>query len=203
MSSKGWIHETTAFVLASALAGPAASQNVLSNPDFDSDVAGWTLGSQEFIVITWSASDVDGSPASGSAELNTAVTGSAYQCVPIAGGDSYSLSGAVAPLSGGSGVIDFSLEAVWNDGPDCAGDPVGVPAELPSPEEEDVWHPLSGDFEAPPEAQSAQVRLKSTWTSGTRSARFDAIFLPEPSPGLASGVGGLALWVLARRRRTR
>jgi hypothetical protein len=115
MSSKGWIHETTAFVLASALAGPAAAQNLLSNPDFDS----------------------------------------------------------------------------------------GVPAELPSPEEEDVWHPLSGDFEAPPEAQSAQVRLKSTWTSGTRRARFDVIFLPEPSPGLAAGVGGLALWVMARRRRTR
>lgn len=200
MAARRLIGGIAALLLAVALATAASAQNLVTNPDFDSDVMGWTIGAQEFIEISWSASDVDGSPASGSLELNTATDGRAYQCVPIVGGDSYLLSGAVAPLSTAAGTVAFSLELHWNDGPGCSGEFVGAPAELPSPGTPDVWHRLSGTFEAPETAVSAEVRLASDWTLGSGLARFDAIFVPEPPRNPAAGISVLVLALLRRRR---
>jgi hypothetical protein len=44
-------------------AGPARAQNLLSNPDFDTDTSGWAEGNFS-ITLQWDSADVDMYPSS-------------------------------------------------------------------------------------------------------------------------------------------
>ena len=81
-----------AFVIVVLASSGASAQNLLVNPDFDTDISGWSG------VGVWNPLDAFGSPTSGSATwINTQVGGGANyleQCVelvPIFEG--YDLSG--------------------------------------------------------------------------------------------------------------
>ena len=193
-------------VVGLAAARPAVAQNLLVNPDFDSNVVGWSVGGQEFIGIAWSSVDASedptgagGTAGSGALDLETATSGFASQCVPVTGGEPYRLAGSVAPLSIGSGSVVFALALQWWTTADCTEDVVGAFDVLAAPAEPDVWHALDGVFDAPPTASSVEVRLAASWSSGGRTARFDALYLPEPSL-LASALAACsALAALARR----
>lgn len=184
-----------------AFASSASAQNLLLNPDFDIGIGDWSIGSQEFITIDPSASDVDGSPASGSLEMNTAVTGWAAQCVAVIGGEDHRFAGAIAPLSGAPSTIDFSLELLSYTSADCSGAPIAASDELIAPTQLDVWHLLETTVVLPASANSAEFRLRATWTSGQAMARFDALFLPEPGQAAQAVAAALALCWLARYRR--
>ena len=72
--------------------GAAEAQNLLANPDFDTDVTGWSG------VGVWDPLDAFGSPSSGSATwINTQVGGGANylgQCVELTPSfEGYDLSG--------------------------------------------------------------------------------------------------------------
>ena len=59
----------TAIACSILLGVPAAAQNLLTNPDFNANVAGWTpVGSGS---VTWNALDANASASSGSARLVT------------------------------------------------------------------------------------------------------------------------------------
>jgi hypothetical protein len=74
------------------LAAPAAAQNLLSNPDFDHDVSGWTFASSP---VFDPALDVNGNPGSGSALIDS-FPGTACQCVvrTVAAGETYEFGGS-------------------------------------------------------------------------------------------------------------
>jgi len=188
--------------LCSSLSGAARAQNLLANPDFDADLAGWPIDSQfEFLLSDWSASDVDGSLASGSFEFEVFSSGWAAQCVSVTPGASYALEGFVARRStGGEG--RFAIDLGWYGTGNCS-----IPSELDleerllAPDTPDVWHELEGVFVAPASAQGVEVRLVSLGVdSGTPIGLFDSIFLPEPGPLAATGAAVLALAALGRSR---
>lgn len=193
-----------------AIASSSSAQNLLVNPDFDSNVVGWSVGAQEFISIAWSSVDATedptgagGTAGSGALDFEIATTGYASQCVPVIGGQPYRLSGSVAPLSIGSGSALFSLALQWWTTADCTEDVVGAFDVIASPTELDVWHLLDDVFDAPPTANSVEVRLAASAISGVRTARFDALYLPEPAAlGAALAACG-ALAAVARRRAAR
>lgn len=192
------------FNLVLLAAGSSSAQNLLANPDFDSVVAPWTIGSQEFVVLGWSSSDVDGSLVSGSLSLESQ-TGSAYQCVPVVAGSTYALEGFVAPLSASrSGVVAHSLEIEWKSTVDCAGSGNLGRSTLASPTNLDVWNELGDYFRAPPGAQSARIHLQNRWSSGGfGTALFDGIFVPEPSMGTGLWAGTIVLGLMLSNREPR
>ena len=165
-------------------AGRAGADNLLSNANFNADVVDWSIGSQEFIVFEWDNDDADGAPTSGSLEVYTAVTGSVYQCVPVVAGEDYDVAGAIKELSGEVGTLAFSVEIDWRDAADCLGGSVGT-SEFTPPATQDIWHEVSGSVTVPSLAVSAYYRMKSTWTTGLGRARYDNVYLPEVSEGIA------------------
>ncbi|HUP43018.1 MAG TPA: hypothetical protein VM599_07390 [Thermoanaerobaculia bacterium] len=67
MARRGLLAST---LLASTLAGaPLPAQNVLANPGFRTDVAGWVNAGPAIISVVRSSLDVAGDPGSGSAEI--------------------------------------------------------------------------------------------------------------------------------------
>lgn len=192
-------------LVACLLAGAAPAQNLLTNGDFDTGVPPWTFGSQEFVEANYSLVDIDGSFASGSVEI-WAQTGSAYQCVPVAGGSPYLLSGFVQPLSfGRAGGVEHSLEVEWFDTFDCSTFFGTGRDALVSPAALDVWHLVEGVVTAPASALSARVHLQHRMQPGGGIARalFDAVHLPEPAFASTAGAGALGLGLLAAARRRR
>ena len=89
-------------VLLAATSPAVQAQNILVNPDFASDLSGWTLqlngGS-----ITWTPLDANGSATSGSAEVTPVVAGFGTrltQCLSASGEQTYE-AGAKALMPSG------------------------------------------------------------------------------------------------------
>jgi len=178
-------------------------QSELLNPEFDSSVVPWTIGAQEFVTMTRSPLDVDGSATSGSLSLESQ-TGWAYQCVPVTADTDYLLSGYVMPRSAGrSGIVIHGLDLEWFSSPTCAG-ASGFPlASIFTPAPFDVWTYFEDVFVSPSAARSARVRLRNiSIAGGFATANFDSIFLPEPGGAASLVAGALGIAGLARRRRT-
>src|SRR3954454_2501115 len=56
-------------LLIASLTAPATAQNLLVNPNFDTNLFGWQVGVVPGVSVSWNgALDADGSPASGSAK---------------------------------------------------------------------------------------------------------------------------------------
>jgi hypothetical protein len=172
-----------ATVLQVALAAPAATQNLLQNPGFDTNLAGWTLvpgtGS-----IDWNALDSDGNASSGSARLVTpsadgSTTNSIQQCVAVAGGADYVLSADVFRVQGVQVSVFGSV--TWHAGAGCSSfleDDTAFSLFAPGP---GGWQPASAAVSAPASAGSAVVRLRARREAGgALVAHFDdAVFAPD------------------------
>lgn len=112
-------------VLLMLLSVPAAAQNLLTNPDFDTDLAGWT--GSEVGSATWHGTDVDDAPDSGSARIvndladpqTEAVVMS--QCIPIEPGE-YQYGGH-AFIPGGQAASGSVVMRVlgYSDTTNCTG----------------------------------------------------------------------------------
>lgn len=187
-------------LFTSMLIGTSASaQNLLLNGDFDTDLDPWTLGGQEFIEISWTSGDVDGSLVSGSLETFSQ-SGGPYQCVPVSGNSAYLLDGFVGPLSiGRTGIIEHTLSVEWFSSTNCDFGTFISFDDLPAATSIDAFERLTGTLVAPLAANSARVRLKALFVSGSFArALYDSVYLPEPTFGVGLGLGMVALLGLRR-----
>ena len=115
---------SAALAAALLVTGPGAAQNMVTNGDFDNDVAGWTAG---LIPLIWDGtSDYQNDPLSGSLLILNDNPGAAYafarQCVDgVVEGETYRLSTwlSVPPGQTGSGYATVAI--AWYDQPGCGG----------------------------------------------------------------------------------
>lgn len=108
----------------------AQSQIQLINPDFETDVTGWTAETD--VTLQWSVIDVDNDPGSGSAEVTNSRPGpldgaGMLQCVSgaVEPGASYDFGGAVFIPDGQSRTGEAQVGLRWYDGAGCTGSTVG------------------------------------------------------------------------------
>jgi len=205
-------------VFAWLFAPPTATACRPPNGSFNVDTAGWAPV-QDIIELSWSPEDVDEDGESGSglgsnvspSKTSTATVGSAAQCVAVAQGGMYYLSGWILidpELSPNrTGVARFRL--VWYPGNGCSGLPIN-----PSVPVGGLFGgggtPGSWEFQrnqdpivAPSGAVSVAIWLEVSKPvlGETLSANFDEIQL-TPEPALAwMQVSVLAALGLAARRR--
>ena len=155
----------TAFGLVLAAGSWSAAQNLLVNPDFDTDVAGWTTWGTE-VSIVWNPEDAYGSPVSGSGEVINSYVGSAselraFQCVSVTGGALHQLRGKMLIPPGQPTLQGGQLIIWWYAEEFCQGVIISTASSPLVVLPEDVWieaaAPLS---EAPIGAQSAWISLE-------------------------------------------
>jgi len=186
-----------ALALAAVFPAPFAwGQNLVFNPTFDTDVAGWSAEGTSSIV--WDSLDADGNPASGSAlvtNLSTTANDStgARQCVDgLTEATFYRFAADILVPGGQSETGHAHLLAQWYGGPGCGGGQVGLVDTFGiSTSTPDVWYTDSVTAEAPAGTQSARLRL-SIWKneeSGTLVAHFDNVEFANQifSDGFESG----------------
>jgi hypothetical protein len=179
--------------LAAALlfTGPVAAQNMVSNGDFDDDLAGWTEGA---IPVTWDGtSDYQNDPLSGSALIFNDNPGATYawarQCVDgVVEGETYRLSTWLnVPSQTGSGYGTVTI--AWYDQPGCGG------AWLSGTSTSGIyssngWIEIPAAVgQAPPTAQSALVYLVCYKMSsdGELQTSFDHVVFVLDPPIFADG----------------
>jgi hypothetical protein len=138
-----------AWAAAALLLGvPAGAQNLLSNPDFDHDVNGWTYASSPVFDPTL---DATGNPNSGSAEIQ-GFPESACQCVdqPVSAEETYEFggSGLLAPSADRLADLNFVVRVF--SGQVCQGNEVGRYSSALQGATPNQWVELRGRFALPP-----------------------------------------------------
>jgi hypothetical protein len=170
------------FVLGS---GSAAAQNILVNPGFATNVAGWTVESG--ISAGWSPLDIAGSAASGSAVVSNSsnvagFSGGLTQCVTVAPGVTYALRARFRVPSGQAstariqGALDFFFDpSCGSSAPGGFGNGTGAITSG-----FDAWTDFAvGTGVIPSGVASALVgiRLVKVAAGGTVQAAFDELSL--------------------------
>ncbi len=132
-----------------AWAGTASSQSLLINPEFDTDLGGWTLGGAPPPV--WDAFDIDDSATSGSALLTNSLAGEMTEVValsqcfnlPLPVSFEFGISGYIpgGQMTSGSVVVRLNQHR----DPDCTGGLGGTSGRfvVQSPTE-DAWDGVVG-----------------------------------------------------------
>ncbi len=136
--------------------GIAAGQNLLTNPTFDSDVAGW----QSYVQIAW-VSD-DGNPhgsGPGCIEITDSSAGGGWSCafqiVPVTAGATYRLAGACSVPAGANGAFGAAVAVLWFD---AAGTFLPGWARLADYDLDPAWAEMAINVTAPTGAVTAWVR---------------------------------------------
>ncbi len=190
-------------LLVAWLVGSGAwSENLVFNPDFDTDVSGWTAEAE--VSIAWSANDASLDPSSGSAEVTNSVAGAnngrgVNQCVDIAvvEGAAYDFGGkALIPdAQARTGSAQVGLR--WLAGPGCAGSTVGN-----QPRRETgtlgTWVELSSTEQIAPAGAASVLFLafpSKVEAGGSLVAHFDDLYFRN-TPLFADGFesGDLTSW---------
>jgi hypothetical protein len=171
---------------------PDCKQDLLSNPDFDSDVSKWSA--EAGAAFTWDPGDALGNSGSGSALLATAsdtvatpgsVSIAASQCVAVTGDN---IVGAYANVfvdadQASNGVA--SVDVYFFDAAGCAGTAT-VHFSTPQPLDASAgtWVTLRGGLTAPKATHSVQVRLTIAKQNQAASfqARFDNVLVKQIAP---------------------
>jgi hypothetical protein len=182
---RGRLEVALALCLAglAAVGVPARAQNLLANPNFDQGIFGWAP--RPFASVpTWDASrDVDGSAASGSAELNGDGT-AICQCV------AHGVAPGVTWEFGGFGLFPTGEDAfqyllfrltVYPD-PQCQLPPVGdyYSPRLGAPQ---LWAELRGQFTLPQGFTGSGMRFCGAVQGVGPQANVDGVFLRAVATG--------------------
>jgi hypothetical protein len=164
----------------------AYGQNLVSNPGFDTDVAGWSALSGA--TLAWDFLDAAGDPFSGSALVTNLSTnpldgGGAAQCIDgLAGAQHYRLSAEINIPSGQLETGSGYLLVQWYGAAGCSSF-VGL-SESPSvySTTTDVWATSSIMVQSPLGTQSGRLRLSvlKNEAGGSLAAHFDNAWL-EPA----------------------
>jgi hypothetical protein len=149
---------------------PKSPSNLLVNPGFDSDLSGWINYVSN--SKTWSNSDADGCPRSGSLSM---VNGQdqVTQCVPAAGNASYNVGFKYKQATGES----FRCFLTFYTDSGCMTDTVGDSTTLDSAMTGSSWIPYAAVVTAPVGAGSLQILCGSGGT-----ANMDDFYI-NPSGG--------------------
>ncbi len=161
--------------------GPAGAQNLVVNPEFDTDMSGWgAFGG------TWDPADWQGSPSSGSA-TRTMVTGGtsaplADQCIDLAGtpAPGYAFSAQVYMPSGQAGTGHAYLSVGWFSSPGCIGWISGeTSSEVTAT---GSWLEVADTIQPPPSAVSLHIGVY-LWaqTGGGLQGYADHVVLAVPT----------------------
>ncbi|MEM9290233.1 MAG: hypothetical protein AAGD01_00965 [Acidobacteriota bacterium] len=179
------------------LPAAAGAQNLLANPNFDTDVLSWQIADG----LTLAFIDNDGFTAPGAAEVTGVVVMPPFppatgigQCVDLTGVDrtrTLEVSGAVKPI----GYTPFQALAVvvYFDDTACLGNNLSD-VQLTGFALQDQWSVLGGALGTLPlDANSASVALilGPASTSPTLETRFDEVFFGfDPDSIFADGYEG-------------
>jgi hypothetical protein len=171
---------------ATAAALPGAAQNLVVNPNFDTDTTSWTGPG------VWDTLDVDASPTSGSATYINASAGTAgfafaSQCItvdPAAVG--YDLAARTYVPSGQAGSGVARVDVVWFTDALCTD--YLTYSEFPPPGLFDTWEQAGGPSFRPSTALSARVSaVNQKYGVGSFQVFVDAVSL---QPNLSSMIFG-------------
>jgi hypothetical protein len=184
-----------AFCLLFVTAGVTLAQNLIVNPDFDSNVAGWNFTTPGTFTHD-PLLDADSNPLSGSGRLdNTSPvafgTSFAAQCVAVTGGSSYDFRAEIR-IGSGQTQTGYAMVVVnFFDGVSCGGSYIdGVASPNVPSTTTDTWVRWQAfTYTAPVAAASAQVSLwvNKAEASGSLVVNFDNVafglagFLPTPA----------------------
>jgi hypothetical protein len=198
------------FVMIALLLGSSSqAQNLLLNPHFDSDTAGWTAD-VGWINGSFDAEDANEPSPSGSILVeNTRASGGGngvFQCVGVTAGTTYDFSIWTRIPTGQAMTGEASLRLFWFGNSLCDFTDFITAEILPITTPSANWTEIALLlYEAPAGAQSVRFDLgvNKDDPGGAFSAKFDAVFMPEPSPSLSALVGFAMLFGLDRRKTAR
>ena len=147
--------------------------NLLVNPGFTSDLAGWVFGGEDGKTIH-SSSDAEYCPTSGSVQLSTAEDrgGGLYQCVQVAANTTYNFGYRYLQQEAES--LDCVL--LYYEGPTCSGDWFAPYTFLKSSEGSSAWQYADVSSTSPENAGSASVSC-TTFGSGEKTGWIDNVYL--------------------------
>jgi hypothetical protein len=97
-------------------AARAGEPNLLTNPNFDTDVVGWLPEpAHPEITIDHTTAHADGTHPAGSAQVTNTLASEAwvYQCVTVQAGATYRASGAAYMASGQTSILGSTLRILW------------------------------------------------------------------------------------------
>lgn len=180
-------------LLSGVSASPALGQNLLTNPDFDTSVSGWTPGNSEQV---WSPVDADGDPSSGSARGLIAQEPGSFagitfrQCVRVDAGQTYDIGASAMVPEGQSRTGSARVIAFFYGNADC--NPAGVldTTTLGTVDEPGSWTELEETLRAPAGSGSAALMFSifKVESGGELVAHFDKAFLCRPGQCQDSGL---------------
>jgi hypothetical protein len=178
--------------------GTASAVNVLSNPDFATSTAAWTLEDPPNSTLAWSPVDANGAPGSGSALVTNTSAGPSngtgiIQCVTsVTVGASYTFGGKVLYNTGQATTGSMQVGLRWRAGPGCTGATVGSQPRLSVNAPGAAWVSLASAIEvAPVGTVSADfIAFPSKVEAGGQLAgQFDDLYFDNgisPPPPLTS-----------------
>jgi carbohydrate binding protein with CBM4/9 domain len=190
-----------ALCIASLGAAPAVrGANLLSNPNFDTDLTGWYGDGTG--TFEWSPDDQGGNSASGSAHAVSPGPGLAaidHECIPIEGATTYA---GRAWVRVNAGNINTRLLLGTYSNPNCFYTGyLGSQSASSDSQGTEQWEHLVGQVTTPASAQSAI--LSCSFGGGAVDGKCDAVSLPEAADGGGWALGSLAGLALMRRRAAR
>jgi exosortase sorting signal-containing protein len=194
----------------SLLAGSAFAVNLLVNPSFPTNVAGWTLEDPPNSTLAWSPIDATGSPASGSALVTNTSAGPSngtgiVQCVnAVNAGATYTFGGRLLFPLGQATTGSMQVGLRWRDGPGCTGAVVGSQPRLSVNSAQPTWVALtSAPVVAPVGTVSAQfIAFPSKVEAGGQlvgqfdDLSFDDGLAPPPPSASPANIPVLGPWTL-------
>jgi len=142
----------------------AGAQNLVADGGFAAGLEAWHHDPNDNGTSAWSSDDASGSPSSGSALLtsthatNGVLVSLLEQCVPVAAGQSYTLSHKSKFADGETTTGWAETVVTWFGGPICTNR-VGANSILTSKTTSGVWTTTSDTFIAPAGAISAFVEV--------------------------------------------
>lgn len=168
-------------VYSGTLVAPGC-ETLVSNPGFQSTVAGWEAEQVE-VAAVWHASDAQGLQTSGSLAVTNRVYANAdgsgmagaRRCIPITGGLTYDFAAGLF-IPAGQGPGSGSIVVFFHETTDCSGD---VKKSIVSLGEStaDAWKVIELRDIAPATAKSMLVRLVALkpFRQGSLTVRFDNV----------------------------
>ncbi len=160
---------------------PARAQNLITNPTFANNIAGWSVNILATHSITWDTKDARDSASSGSLRVHNLAPASPNvvfsDCFAVAPGDTLAFGAAISADSGTSS----ARVALWiYQDAICAGSNVATNASLRTNFPLTGWGASQGTTVAPGGAVAARLVL-SLLTNGTlpSAVYFDNVFVSK------------------------
>ena len=178
-----------ALLLALAVVGAAAGQNLLVNPNFVSDLSGWSIFPSSDYAVTWTGALGANAPGAAQIDVNATTRQNTLvfqQCVAVSPSTNYDFGAHVRYPSGVAQVPYAEIQVQWFTGGGCSV-PDGAALSTPSVNSPDTWQDLSATSRTSPSgATGAKVStVLQTLAAGTSQLWFDDIYFgPSGSPVL-------------------